>query len=359
MKNRIKIFLGGYVNYLNAQNINCRALSEHLDKERFKVTTMLFPIQNAMDFKPVCDVKYLQLRRPVRLWRYLIYLRGIALADVAYLPKGEIDDYCRFIAWVFHTKVFTTVEGMIDDLNINLCRMSDAKRSKYIKHFAEYEPNLYAITDYISKAVGKLRGYNFCKHVLYLGVESQFFESPTREYKGLKDIIFIGSTPSIKNINDFFEIASLHTDIQFHIVGGNELKDGTVEDYIEAKSLKNVTYHGRLDHTKLSQLLKKIDLMFFPSRSEGFPKVHLETASAGVPTLCYGDYGADEWITSWHDGIVVKTFEEAKEAIVRLKDDPELLESMSKNAAELGRKFDWKNLTPVWENEIEKIYNRK
>ena len=34
---KIKVFLGGYINYTNAQNINCRAVAEHLDKENFQV----------------------------------------------------------------------------------------------------------------------------------------------------------------------------------------------------------------------------------------------------------------------------------------------------------------------------------
>lgn len=63
MKGKIKIFLGGHVNFLNAQNINCRALSEHLNKERFDITTMLHWFQNAADFNPVSGVRYMNTHR--------------------------------------------------------------------------------------------------------------------------------------------------------------------------------------------------------------------------------------------------------------------------------------------------------
>jgi glycosyltransferase involved in cell wall biosynthesis len=73
--------------------------------------------------------------------------------------------------------------------------------------------------------------------------------------------------------------------------------------------------------------------------------------------LCYSDYGANEWITSWENGIVVDTKEEAFDAIKKLKENPELLKKLSVNAIKLGKRFDWKNLIDSWEKEIERIYN--
>ena len=39
-----KIFLGGYVNILNAQNINCKSLSIHLNKDKYKGTSLAFAV---------------------------------------------------------------------------------------------------------------------------------------------------------------------------------------------------------------------------------------------------------------------------------------------------------------------------
>ena len=79
---------------------------------------MLFPVQNAMDFVPVEGVKYIKQYRPMRYMQWLGYLRGIATADVAYLPKAEIDGFCRIVAKIFRTKVFTTVEGLISETDL-------------------------------------------------------------------------------------------------------------------------------------------------------------------------------------------------------------------------------------------------
>ena len=97
--------------------------------------------------------------------------------------------------------------------------------------------------------------------------------------------------------------------------------------------------------------------MFFPSRCEGFPKVTLECASAGVPCIVYGDYGASEWINTGKDGFVINTLEEAKTIIEDLVANPDKVKELSKNAVELGRRFDWKNVIKDWEYEIDKLAN--
>ena len=81
----------------------------------------------------------------------------------------------------------------------------------------------------------------------------------------------------------------------------------------------------------------------------------METAAAGIPSIVYGDYGADEWITHGENGWVVNTVDETKELIAQLKNSPTELERISKNAIELGASFDWKIIVKDWEQEIEKL----
>lgn len=351
---RIKVFLGGYVNFLNAQNINCRALSEHLDKGRFEISTMLYPIQNAKDFTSTEGVRYIRLIRPIRFFRYLSYLRGIAHADVAYLPKGEINRFCLIIARLFNTKVFRTLEGTLD--NILEKQIGQSQFPNYIADFRKYEPNLFPITHFLRKSEKQRHNLNLREKILYLGVNSEAFVLPNRSFNGqLKNIIFIGNDLIRKNIDDYLEVAKAFPKIIFHIVGGNLLKSQTIQDYISENHIQNITYHGRLDHSELSKLLSIMNLMYFPSRSEGFPKVHLEAACAGVPTLCYGDYGADEWITSGKNGIIVNNKDEADAMIKYLQANPDELKKLSEGAVELGKSFDWSVLVKEWEKVIIKI----
>lgn len=348
-RNRIKVFLGGYVNFLNAQNINCRALSEHLDKEQFEVWTMLFWYQNAKDFKRVPGVHYLKSHRPFRFFGWIPYFLGILHSDVAFLPKGEYIYLCKWLGRMFNCKIFSTVEGLISGTNLE-----KVLRTKYgLEAYKVFQPNMYAITRAISKQIAHDLDIHTREKVLYLGVEANNFNNHrSQEHRVLRNIVFIGNNIQYKGIEDVLSMAELYPELQFHCVGGNQMRTELLDVYIKEHQLNNVIYHGQLDHSKLSLLLEQMDLMYFPSRSEGFPKVMLETACAGVPTLCYGDYGADEWITTGKDGYVVNTFDEAKDVIRKLIDQPNHIQELSLNAIELGKRFDWKSLVNDWEKEI-------
>ena len=43
---RKKIFLGAYINVINAQNINCKSIAFHLDKNKYSVKTLVLGDKN-------------------------------------------------------------------------------------------------------------------------------------------------------------------------------------------------------------------------------------------------------------------------------------------------------------------------
>ena len=135
--------------------------------------------------------------------------------------------------------------------------------------------------------------------------------------------------------------------LNFYIIGG-----GNEEEYLRSLATENVFFLGKINQKKLSIELDKIDLHILPSRSEGFPKVILETASAGIPSLVYSDYGASEWINHGENGFIVDNFNQMCNLLSLLLEDDMLLDFNSKGAYNMSRIFDWKIVVKEWEKNI-------
>jgi glycosyltransferase involved in cell wall biosynthesis len=56
---------------------------------------------------------------------------------------------------------------------------------------------------------------------------------------------------------------------------------------------------------------------------------------------------------------VVDTLDQMIETVKQLKENPELLQSNSRNAIELAKQFDWKDLIKDWEMEILKLIDNE
>lgn len=355
---KIKVFLGGYINSTNAQNLNCRSLALHLNRNKFEIGVMTYPGEDLSVGKEFNHVKKFSLLaplyRPLKFLRYIVYFRGLLWCDVAYLPKGEVYKYNQCIARLFKKKTFTTVEGVMNTDNYNSMMRIFGSESNIRKLYNGFD-RTYSITQYMSTFNEKVLGIK-SDGILYLGVETNCFNpQKTKEKRELGNIIFVGSNLKHKRIHEFIELAKIFPQLSFHIAGG----DPSFADELKPLALSNLTFHGRLNHEDLSKLLATMDVHVFTSRSEGFPKVTLETAAAGVPSIVYGDYGAAEWITSGKDGFVVDKFEEIVDILNDLKANPEKLQSLSANALEMASRFDWTALVGTWEKAIMQTANSK
>jgi glycosyltransferase involved in cell wall biosynthesis len=354
MKSRkIRIFLSGMVNVTNAQNLNCLALAHHLDKTKFEVRTLTVYSGN-LSIEPIEGVSYLSVCYPAKIWHRIQLLRGILWSDIAYLCKPEYWKWQRFWLRFFRKKAFKTIEGAFVGTNLEKALALDGTIDG-VRESLEFTGNTYSITQAMRAVNEQVIGVKTADKVLYLGAETKQFENEVVR-ETLTDVAIIGSNLFYKGLNDFFALSKAFPQLTFHVIGSGLGKvDPQAE--VEQLGLKNVICHGQCAHEKLAELLKQIQLHIFPSRAEGFPKVTLETAAAGVPSLVYDDYGADEWITTGKDGFVVKTLEEMKAVVQDLLDHPERLQPLADNARAMAKRFDWSVVIKDWEREIVRIMN--
>jgi glycosyltransferase involved in cell wall biosynthesis len=337
MTSSVKLFLGAYVNCTNAQNLNCLALAKHLDKSQFDITVLSLYSQPPIKIK---GVKVFSCIWPHRILVYWAYFWNIVKADVVYLPKAELLAFNSFICQLFGKKSFSTIEGILDDTNFLKAKN---KSGFNILNYYSRLSHVFSISQYI-------KDYNFKKHglvaedkILELGTESQLFLNTTYQTAPINKVILIANNYSKKGVDDYLALANDYSQLEFHLVGEGK----KIENH-----LPNLICHSKLSQYELSELLKDMQLHIFPSRSEGFPKVILETACAAVPSLVYADYGANQWIDHYQNGFVVQTLDEMKVVIEDLLNNKESLNQISKNAIQLGLSYDWKLKIKVWHDVI-------
>ena len=351
---KVKIFLGAYVNSTNAQNLNCLALAEHLDKKIFDVFTLEIYSGNLQNAS-IKGVRIFRCFKPLKISKYVGYLWGIYKCDIAYLPKTDIYRWNSFWIKLLKRKSFSTVEGILDKVAIKKASNLLGSYENVIDSYNQYD-RIYSITKYLSK-------YNYKHHLLkseqktlYLGINLSAFLNKQIHAVSLRNVLIIGNDLLRKGIYDYFKIASHFPSLNFHIVGSGN-GEININDLLAKEKLKNITYLGSLKGLEIFELLKTMDLHLLPSRSEGFPKVTLETAAAGVPSLLYSDYGSNEWITHHQDGFVVDTLEQMIETVRLLTNNPDLLKKTAINSVAMAKRFDWSILVKEWEEVIQSINN--
>ena len=144
---KIKVFLGGYINYTNAQNLNCRAVAEHLNRAEFDVFTLTYHFGEQETFR----VNTFNCFKPFSFSKHLGFLWGILSCDVAYLPK-HVDTplWVLKFARILNKPLFTTIEGNVSDLSKpNLIDLFGS--NKKIKSHFGYFNQVFGITSFLIK----------------------------------------------------------------------------------------------------------------------------------------------------------------------------------------------------------------
>ena len=96
-KNKIKIFLGGFLNSTNAQNLNCLALAKHLDSSKF--TTYALSVYFLPRIKSQAFI--FNCFYPFRISSIIGFLWGVLKCDVIYLPKHRYHPN-----WILYIAIF-------------------------------------------------------------------------------------------------------------------------------------------------------------------------------------------------------------------------------------------------------------
>lgn len=150
------------------------------------------------------------------------------------------------------------------------------------------------------------------------------------------DIIFVGRVVAQKNIETLLEaIAPLN--MRTCLIGEGELFSQLQQKFSHIKDW--LDWQGYVPHSKLPEFLRRSRLFVLPSHYEGHPKALLEAMSCGMPVIGTNTPGIRELITHGKTGWLCDTdVDSIREAIRHLMNQPELCETLGKNARQYALK---------------------
>lgn len=114
--------------------------------------------------------------------------------------------------------------------------------------------------------------------------------SPLPIRAGKVEITYIGYVRYAKGMNCLMNfckrLKEIGIEYHFNLIGNGEMFEDVLSFFEKERLTKCVTMHGHIsDRTRMNELLRKSDLFFFPSLSEGSPRVVIEAMSQGVPVM--------------------------------------------------------------------------
>ena len=204
----------------------------------------------------------------------------------------------------------------------------------------------------------------YLPHGIDLNVFSDVYKSDTwknsLDIEGKKVILFVGRLVWEKDLRTFAEIYDLLTnirnDISFVIVG-----DGPIRRDLK-KLMPEALFLGHKSGIELSTIFASSDLFVFPSTTETFGNVVLESMASGLVPVCSNEGGASSSIKHNHNGIVCKakdSIDFSKQIISLLKDE-ERLKMLSVNCIDYASKQSWENIfSQQYQYYINVIENHK
>lgn len=338
MKNKTKIFLYAHINNIGAFNLNCRTIAKYIDKERFEVYTLSLSSGN-LDLPNFRGVKIFNCFYPAKISNYLGILLGIYNCDIAYIARSNNFKFIHFLLRIFKKKSIKRQGNILDEVAYG-AHLNITGNESLISYLYNFHNEVYAPTNFVGKFNNEHHNIKY-NDQLYLPplIDTQNFKRKSTFSNNIHNVIFIGNDMIRKKIDEYFQLAKIFPNLQFHIVGSGIGKKG-IDEKVNIYKVKNIFYHGLLSPDNLRNLLEEIDLHILPSKSEGFGKVTIETALVGIPSIIYDTYGANEWLINEKEGFIVNNFEEMVSKLKLLLNKPNLYKTLVDGTLSLSNRFD-------------------
>jgi glycosyltransferase involved in cell wall biosynthesis len=134
---------------------------------------------------------------------------------------------------------------------------------------------------------------------------------------------------------------------------------GSIEHHQRAliPDLPGLNVMGKFPFEQLPDLLRRCDVLVFPSYCEGFALVLLEALASGMPIITTEATAGPDLIGDKREGLLIPSgnIDALREAIKYFLDQPDRLEEMSLAARACAERFSWDSYGDRWQRILEEV----
>lgn len=168
------------------------------------------------------------------------------------------------------------------------------------------------------------------------------------------DILTIGVVSRLEKIKGmdlvtpaFAEVIKQGYKVKLLVVGDGSLKKEMEKQAVEFSVSDYIEWKGRTEQSKLQECYDKIDILLMPSRSEGFGLTAIEGMARGCVPVVSNTGGLPEVVKNNISGLLHNTedFKDLADKIVSLCKNRKMLDSLSRNAVERAKDFEFDNFS--------------
>jgi glycosyltransferase involved in cell wall biosynthesis len=178
-------------------------------------------------------------------------------------------------------------------------------------------------------------------------------EIPDRNWfqaKGKLKVLYVGGVSQRKGLSYLVDaISTLDNKVEFSFIGS-----GTAVELVQGK-LPHASYLGTMPHSQVLEVMRKHDVLVFPSLFEGFGMVITEAMSQGMVVIAT-DHTALPDIADKSTGILVPIRDSSAimDVLIDLIDNPEKVKKIGRAAMMLAQSYQW----PDYESTIVKAVTK-
>lgn len=309
-----------------------------------------------------------------RLWQYLLYSNYFRGWDAVFCPG--LHDYVDWLALktlgFLHARpmIINTFEGLacsVDSDEREEAYSSAAGHRVYCQRVAadvmrraddldEMSDHIIAITPFMGRLARSRLGDKVS--VLPLGVDTTLFVpgETCAEQRARPRIVAAGRVAEHKRPEAFLALARRFPQADFVWFGEGEMRDLMSEE-VRRLGLSNAVFPGAKQPAELAREFMQADVFVHTAFAEGFGKVTLEAAAAGLPAIVFGFYEMPI-VEDGRNGFVVWSDDEMAERLEQLLASPERAVRMGAAGRALAERWDWSELAPQWERRIVDLVRR-